>query len=230
MTDPRGRRRWRSRAALVMAVGLLLGLVAPAGAQTVTEAGTGAGEGEETVLDSDPNPGLPLPVPCLEIRHGDDYEGSQYVIDAHGTYTAADEGAVYAGDLTITIDSTDTYWIGPQGTHGPDAEGACGPGNLGPLAPVPAQITVEGTGQPLGDGSVGSCTGTGHFYRLNTTFVAEWDAECFVDGNVPGLAGEGTPDSEHRFVGNHQPCFDFSDDDPCHETELYGSYTQTLRS
>lgn len=78
---------------------------------------------------------------------------------ANGTFTYS--GGSYTGPVTITIESSSTFFFGPQGTHyGPSVvPGAdCAADNLGHLSPVPAKVTVNG-------GTTFSCNATGSFWR-----------------------------------------------------------------
>lgn len=182
--------------ALVLAFALTTAL--PASAQ---EAGTGVVSGTEDLTHTQTTGSGQFPL-CLEVTDTT-YSLSTLPGDP-GTYTALPD-AVYQGPVTITIEANDTYYIGPQGTHYESGSGDdCTVGNLGPSGPVPATITVAASS---GSGGVSDCVDPdGSFWRVNSTFEAEWDATCDVEGNVPGADGSGTASSSHTFVGDLTPC------------------------
>lgn len=231
-------RSWPKEIVALLSLALLFGGALPAGAQT--EGGTGAGTGSETI---DADPLSPPPPFCAPVR------SSTYDVDAVGTYTGLTQGddppAVYAGDVEISISSDHSsgdYYIAPEGTYGNDS--SCAPTSLGPLNPVPATATVfadapDGGIHAPGDDTA-PCTGTGHFWRVNTTFVAQWelddgpdDGPCVVDGNVPPFdeEGEAPRGTLHTFEGNLFPCLQDPNDpfpDVCPDPQLQGSYQETL--
>lgn len=224
--------RWRLGAIVLLVVGFALTTVLPATAQ---EAGTGAGTGTENEIDvADPpvdgssDAVFPL---CARAKDGD-FDGTTNGISAKytvnvpaGTYVAP--GAVYEGPLTITIETGETFFFGPQGTHYGGSGNDCSTGNLGSDGKIPATITIQGDD---GDGNfVGPCTDTdGRFWRTSNAFEAEWTATCDVDGNQDEL-GLGTDNvtvtSDHTFTGDLQP--------PCNVIPGYdclqGVYTQEPR-
>lgn len=219
-SSPRRRARlWQVQGSLLLTSAFIMGAALPAGA--AGQAGTGTGIGTEDELDSaDPNPveGTKDPgfVFCARAKDGD-FDNStngisaKYTINAQGTYTALPT-AVYQGPLTITVTTNATFFVGPQGTHFGGT--GCAAGNLGPASKVPAKITIT-----TPDGvSITSCEDpNGKFYRLGTTFVAEWDATCQVKGNQPALSKSGSATSHHTYVAQQQPI----------PPLLVGTYTQS---
>lgn len=169
----------RGMGVALIASALLLNQAHPASAAML---GSGAASGTEDQLDAgDPpvngtiDPGVPAPTVgplgvCARAKDNDyvdpvlgtdaDSLSAKYTLNAgSGTFTTSTGS--YSGPVTITIESTSTFYFGPQGTHfGPTAVfGAnCGASNLGQLSPVPASITVSG-------GTTFSCTANGSFWR-----------------------------------------------------------------
>lgn len=212
-------RRARTDLVLIVTLGLVVALAIPATAQT--EGGTGIAVGNETIDAESQDPAPPL---CAEVF------SSSYDLRATGTYTGLPD-AVYSGsfDLTMTSDHSDgNYYIAPEGTYGErNADGTCDPATLGALDPVPANFTVYEPGS-IEDANGEPCDGSGTFYRVNTTFVAEWELEedCEVEGNVSPTTNQGTAPAgtTHTFEGNLAPCTPFA----CPDPQLEGTYQQTL--
>lgn len=218
----------RAAVAALAVVGLLMVTTAPGTAQT--EAGAGTFALDETTFV----PGatqVPAPFFCSEV--------DEAVYKTHttlsmtltqGTYTATGGTAVYAGALEIKMTATDNYYVTPEGTyHGTTSvsnpKAPCGPDNFGPLNPVPADFTILASNRVRKPNTTNAaCRGTGHFWRVNTTFHAEWtlDADCKVTSNlVTGGFGIAPAGTLHTMEGNQQPC-------PCTGPAIVGTYQQTL--
>jgi hypothetical protein len=90
----------------------------------------------------------------------------------------------------MTIQTGETYFYGPQGTHyGFTSTGKrCGAENLGANAKVPAQITIARA-------NAAPCTTAGFFWRTQRVFNAE---VAFAAGSCEGV-------QVARFVGQQQP-------------------------
>lgn len=224
-SPPRGRRGRGAVAAAAIAI-LLFGVV-PAAAQT--EAGAGTFALDETVLNPGPTQ-IPPPFFCSEVLAGATYETNSTLSQdlTQGTYTATNDNVVYDGPLVFTMIATDNYFVTPEGTYYgqtavPNPKDPCGPDNFGALAPVPADFTVFDPGNVhLPADANAPCEGTGSFYRVNTTFYAEWtlSSDCQVVSNA-GVAGAAPAGTLHTMEGNQQPC-------PCTGPAIVGTYEQTL--
>lgn len=150
----------------------------PAGATGVTQ-GSGAAVGYSTVSGEGDGPPI-----CL--AGSGNYETTIAAGQAAAVNGDASTGT-YAGQLDVTIDLPDTFYVNPAGVF---SNASCtSPG-------VSATITVTSTG--TGVGSVSSCTGDGTFARANTTIAFAGQGSCTVSGvTVPAV---------HTFVGNEYPC------------------------
>jgi hypothetical protein len=123
------------------------------------------------------------------------------------------------GPIQLEVENTQTYYMGPYGTHG-TSDTSCSPATAG--TPVPAQFRIFAPDHIYrhdGSGNQVPCPATGSFARGNandlanssTKVHAAWtlDADCTVVGNAAGTAGTGIAPagSPHTYTGIHDPCF-----------------------
>lgn len=214
-----GRAGRRKRFGILVLLPMFL-FALPGAASADGEAGAGAGTGSETHILTEPQDPEPNPPFCLKVKQ------SEYQLTAAGTVTANNGAIVYAGaDIVIDYATTEDYFISPEGTYGArNADGTCNAATFGPLGSVTVTVSVnaEGDGQSgVGTGANGvaaasrTCTGTGQYFRVNTSVTVTWEANCAVDGNdlLPAMVEPGT---DFTFEGNLFPT-----------GHLEGEYVQT---
>lgn len=191
--EPQRRRAAQVGAAALSLVALL---AAPAGAQQ-GGTGSGAGTGTETAFTTGTDFG-PGPT-CLEVTD------SSYEIDVVGSFTAVDgtTAVSYTGPATITYSTTETYYVGPQGSYDglTSAPLNCDPQRFGPAGTVSTEVSVSSPGS---DGIDCPLSTTGEYFRVNTTISLTWTGSCTVKmGTMTPSTPVGT---QHTFVGNFLPC------------------------
>jgi len=209
---------WRRAGLLLLVPALMVAL--PGAASADGEAGAGAGVGSETHMLTEPQDPEPNPPFCLKVKQ------SEYQLTATGTVTANNGAIVYAGaDIVIEYATTEDYYISPEGTYGArNADGTCNAATFGPLGSVTVTVSVDAAGaidSGVGSGANGvasgsrTCTGTGQYFRVNTSVTVTWEADCAVDGNgtIPAQVEPGT---DFTFEGNLFPT-----------GHLEGEYVQT---
>lgn len=190
----------RPRKVIVLFMALAMALVAgPAGAQA-DDTGSGSGEGEEESIQTGRDFGTAEDPFCLEVTD------SSYFVDVVGTFTATnDQGqtAVYEGPARVKYETTETYYIAPEGTYTDATMGeGCDEGTLGD--PVAASVeVVESPELPSTDGSITCPRTEGEYFRLTSDVTVQWKQDCTVDGNVvdPGFAVPMDDDVPHLFTG-----------------------------
>lgn len=207
----------RYPSAAMLAVAAALALAGPSAAdQHLTEGGSGTLHGTEDVLEE-----TFVGSPCFF-----ETTRSVYALQGVGTYhgvTGGGEEVIYRaeiaagetlaadGPLEVEIESTQTYYHGPGGTHGTDDATGCPEGEV----PVPAEFRIFAEGHVYRVGQPDQpCTGQGTFARGDMddpeNFVAEWtlDEDCVVVGNVEGFQGSGIAPAgtEHTATGVSEAC------------------------
>lgn len=196
----------RPRKEIVLLMVLAMALVAgPAGAATGTH-GEAAGEGQEVSITTGQDYGGPNHL-CLEVTD------SQYRVDVTGEFYAEDGGDqhAYIGPAELNWETTETYYIAPEGIYteltgdasDPPEERQCDPASLGDQ--VEAHIWVDPVNPP--DGRVKDCESTEDAYsRLTSEIAVAWTGDCEVETSEalegPYAPGSGqTGPADHLFEG-----------------------------
>lgn len=215
---------------------LLFALVPAAPVFAQTNGGTGrfAGTEEEHQLAEEPTSGGEV---CLEVLeatmtfkgvgtyHGVDRQGASAVYRAQ---IEGDQELHAGGPLELFIDSEE-HFIAPEGTYLERRPGSpeCDRETFGEDGKIPATFTMYAAEHVHHNDE--PCTAEGHWWRVQSTFFAEWTLteDCAIEGNEPGLLGGGVAPAgtEHSIEGNFDPCFEW--DWPC-EDNITGSFEQRL--
>lgn len=170
------------------------------GPQALAAAGThgeAAGVGEEESITTGDHYGPGPPAFCLEVTD------SKYRVDLTGEfYGDADDQAGYIGAAELHWETTETYWIGPEGTYtdADEAEG-CDEDTLGD--PIEARVWVEAV--PTDGGQISGCESTEPaYFRIASDVTVQWTGDCDIEPNEslsdlydPGRTG----DVGHLFTG-----------------------------
>jgi len=144
--------------------------------------------------------GISTTPPCGEFTAAD-FNGSVAGValsDGQVSATSGGVTATYTGPIDFDITATQTYYAGPEGTHGTD--NTCATATAGSTVTMTA--TVNGTGL-LGDVTCASDAGT--FSRTgptNTTFT--WTPSCTVVDTTSGVSK--TENVTFTVTGVQQAC------------------------
>lgn len=189
------RKAWRAGKSTVLLIALSVALIAsPAGA-TSGNHGLGSGSGEEVSITYGTDYGNPPTSFCLEVT------ASEYVVDLDGEFYATENSdtAGYAGPATLHWETTETYYIAPEGIYtGLTVNNECDPATLGD--PVDADVWVTDPGGA--SGQITCATVTGGYSRVSNAVTVEWTGSCEVVGNVLDPGTSSTPSTtEHIFTG-----------------------------
>lgn len=191
------RRSWTGIALLI--AGAMALVAGPAGAATTTHGeAVGTGEEESIVLGEDY--GTETQPFCFEVLE------SKYRVDVDGEFYAeeGDDQAGYAGPAELHWETTERYWIAPEGIYtNASKEDGCDPESLG--EPVEANVWVERVGS---DGFIEGCEANGEeaYSRLSNVIEVDWTGDCLVNSNLPTYDDRATTgDVGHLFEGTLDP-------------------------
>lgn len=186
----------------VVAVTLSLLFLTAAPAAAVGNIGEGsAGTGEETSITTGDDYGEQTETFCLEVT-----ASSYSVTFSNLSVFSADDGqtdATYSGPATLTFSTTETYFIGPDGTY-TDAtfQEGCDDETLGD--PIGATVSVSG-----GNTTAGITCGpdAGQYFRLLGEITLTWVGDCTVYDSLTTDVATTPSTLDHRFEGTLTPCF-----------------------
>lgn len=201
----------------VLALGLLM--ASPAVAQN-TGTGAAEGSGRETVFEEGRDFGTQERPFCQEVLN------SEYKIDFVGAFSAANastgETALYVGPAQMTITTTETYFVSPEGTYGnATSAGGCDPLTFGPAGPVNVTVQVTSPNFTSAPDGILCQNGTGEYFRVTNAFTVQWTGECEVkQGGQTVETGDMT---EHLVEAQFVPCFEGSTPPGCTESTLEGA-------
>lgn len=196
----------RLTAVLSVAASLVLLTASPAAAVGNTGAGTG-GTGQEDSITYGDDYGTTENPFCLEVT-----ASSYSATFANTSVFNADDGqtdATYTGSATLTFSTTETYFVGPEGTYtAATFQNGCDETTLGD--PIAASVSVSG-----GNTTAGIVCGpdTAQYSRVLDAITLTWVGDCTVyDSATTDVAT--TPSTlDHRFEATLNPCF--NPPDPC---------------
>lgn len=205
-------RRRQAVAALSVAASMVLLSAAPAYA--VGNTGTGSdGDGQEDSITYGQDYGTSTMPFCMEVT------ASSYTMTFDGPFDNynADNGttdATYTGPATLTFSTTETYFIGPDGTYtDADMVNGCDTTTLGD--PIDATVSVTG-----GNTTAGISCGPdpASYSRLTMAISVDWEGDCTVydSGNADVATTPSTTD--HEVDATLTPCF--NPPNPCTESTI----------
>lgn len=203
------RKRYRRLAAVLpVAASIVLSTASPAAAVGNTGLGTG-GTGQEDDIVYGEDYGTTENPFCMEVT------ASEYSATITGVYSADDGTArTYSGPATVTFETTENYFIGPEGTYAEATmQDGCDESTLGALDPIAVSVSVSG-----GNTTNGIVCGPdpGTYYRAFDAITVEWTGDCTVYQS--GVSATTPSNLDHGFLATLNPCF--NPPDTCTESTI----------
>lgn len=185
-------------AALLATLGLLLATAGPASAATGNHGDATSGTGQEDSITYGADYGTTANPFCLEVT------ASSYSVDFSSTELSADDGpddAQYTGAATLTFSTTETYYVGPDGTYtDADFQNGCDATTLGD--PIAATVSVTGGNSTNG---VDCGPDDAEYARLTNQITLDWEGVCTVTQSSLSVDTPSTTD--HSLDATLNACF-----------------------
>lgn len=196
-TLPATRKPWRTATiALSLAVSVVFLNASPAAAVGNTGEALG-GSGQEDSITYGQDYGAQTGTFCMEVT------ASSYTVNFTGSQNlfTADDGsdtATYTGPATLTYSTTETYFIGPEGTytHATMQDG-CDASTLG--APIDATVSVSGSDM---SGSIACGPDDAEYAREGDVVTLDWEGACTVTDSGGAVSTPATTDHSYSATLN----------------------------